>query len=108
MSCQGSSELPGLTAATAPDSGPVAPRLLPPVLSTLAQASLPLRNPGIPSPATSKALLKASLFQAGLVKPQYRPGLLNYPLAGPPPPHGLLSPQVLPQLSHQGGHLPRE
>lgn len=104
-SCQGSS------GASWPDrSPPLPPTSLPlpgwapaPRFQHLGPNQASFENCTCPFPATLKVLLKASLFEAGQVKPQPRPGLLNYPWPGPAPP-GLLSPHRHCQPSQLGGH----
>lgn len=94
-SCQGSSgaSWPDRNPPSAPTSLPLLGWAPAPRFQHLGPNQTSFENCRCLFPATLKVLLKASLFEAGQVKPQPRPGLLNYPGQGPPPP-GLLSPHV--------------
>lgn len=96
-SCQGSS------GASWPDRRPPSPPTSLPLLGWAPAPGFQHLGPNQTSfencrcrfPATLKVLLKASLFEAGQVKPQPLPGL-NYPWPGPAPSWPFKPPHTLP------------
>lgn len=100
-SCQGSSgaSWPDRSPPSPPTSLPLPGWAPAPRFQHLGPNQASFENCRCPFPATLKVLLKASLFEAGQVKPQPRPGLLNYPWPGPAPSWPFKPPHTLPAQS---------